>query len=72
VSLRLTKQQREYQEAVLIQHDLDGEYGPNRCLVDHLAFGLRNLRGMYSKLQGELQAERAKSIWTRVKEGITR
>jgi hypothetical protein len=68
VSLRLTKQQREYQEAVLIQHDLDNEFSPNSKLADLLAHRINDLKDALQLSYITLDRERSKSIWTRVKD----
>ena len=77
MSLRLTKQQREYQEEVLAIHGLT--FNPSSNLVEQLAGRVGILEDEATKLRSELnktavalEAERNKSLWVRVREAFTK
>jgi hypothetical protein len=70
MSLRLTKQQREYQEGIIAGFAMGHLFKPCSNLAGYMAEHIRNCETRISMLNHELEAERNKSLWVRVRERI--
>ena len=62
MALRLTKQQRAYQEEILAIHGLS-MFKPNSKLVEQLAGFATSLQQNRNDLFNALTAEKSKSLW---------
>lgn len=63
MGLRLTKQQRKYQEEVLAKNGLAATFNPSSVLVGDLAYALKIEQETCMSLSEKLTAEKSKSIW---------
>ena len=63
MKLRLTRQQRAYQEQVLEKHGLTNIFLPSSKLVDELASACEYERQKHSMLLDEIVELKSKSLW---------
>jgi hypothetical protein len=63
MKLRLTKQQRAYQEQVLAGFDLADKFKPASNLVGCMAGHIQIIETECRRLELKLEAERRKSLW---------
>lgn len=58
--MRLSKQQKDYQEKIIAQYGLTGEFKPGIHLIEHLAFMIKHER---TKGIFQLIGERVRRAW---------